>query len=94
MCFVSISISALIGLKQQLYFPIKTYEHLCILSFIQVVMIPYLQHADDSFLISETPGGPQKHIDGLHKFCKQWHMTLNLMKTNICVFNRKASKRS
>ena len=36
--------------------------------------------------------GLQKHIDGLHEFCKQRHMIVNLMITNVCVFNKKASK--
>ena len=56
------------------------------------IVITYLLHADDLILISETPEGLQRLIDGLHEFCKQWHMIVNLMKTNVCVFNRKASK--
>ena len=56
------------------------------------MIISYLLHADDLVFISETPEGLQKHIDGLHELCKQWHMIVNLMKTNVCVFNRKASK--
>ena len=54
-------------------------------------IISYLLHADDLVFISETPEGLQKHIDGLHEFCRQWHMIVNLMETNVCVFNRKAS---
>ena len=56
------------------------------------IAITYLLHADDLILISETPEGLQRLIDGLHEFCKQWHMIVNLMKTNVCVFDRKASK--
>ena len=56
------------------------------------IVITHLLHADDLILISETPEGLQRLIDGLHEFCKQWHMIVNLMKTNVCVFNRRASK--
>ena len=56
------------------------------------IIIPYLLHADDLVLISETPEWLQKHIDGHHEFCKQWQMIVDLMKTNACVFDSKATK--
>ena len=57
------------------------------------VLINYLLHADDLILISETPEGLQKLIDGLHEFCKQWHMIVNLVKTKLCVFSAKCFKK-
>ena len=45
----------------------------CIVSMNNIV-ITYLLHADDLILISETPEGLQRLIDGWHEFCKQWHM--------------------
>ena len=51
------------------------------------IIIWYLLHADDLVLLSETPEGLQELIDGLHEFCKHWHIFVNLIKTNVCVFN-------
>ena len=44
------------------------------------IVITYLPHADYLVLISKTPDELQRLTDGLHEFCNQWHLLLNLMK--------------
>ena len=51
--------------------------------------IPYLLYADDLVLLSESPTGLQNLLHGLEHFCSQWHMTVNLAKTQIVVFNER-----
>ena len=41
----------------------------------------YLLFADDLVLFSKSKSGLQKHVNGLEKFCRQWQMTVNLLKT-------------
>ena len=53
------------------------------------IMICYILFADDLVLVSETSTGLQHLLNGLEQFCKQWHMLVNLMKTNIMIFNKK-----
>ena len=48
--------------------------------------INYLLYADDMILCSETKNGLQNLIDGLYKFCKDWHLIVSLTKTNVVVF--------
>ena len=55
------------------------------------ILINYLLHADDLVLISETRAGLQRLLRGLETFCKRWHITVNLLKTNVMVFNTKYS---
>ena len=55
------------------------------------LLITYLLHADDLALISETRTGLQKLLNGLEKFCMRWHVTVNLLKTNVMIFNEKYS---
>ena len=55
------------------------------------ILINYLLHADDLALISETSAGLQKLLIGLEKFCCRWHITVNLIKTNVMVFNESHS---
>ena len=51
--------------------------------------VHYLLQADDLILISETGTGLQKLINGLNVYCKRWHLTVNLKKTKIMIFNKK-----
>ena len=52
------------------------------------ILIHYLLHADDLVLISETSTGLQKLLHGLEIFCCRWHITVNLVKTNVMIFNK------
>ena len=51
--------------------------------------IPYLLYADDLVLLSESLTGLQNLLHRLEHFCSQWHMTVNLTKTQIVVFNER-----
>ena len=51
------------------------------------IMIAYLLWADDLILLSDTPQGLQCLIEGLEKFCRKWHMLVNLIKTKVCIFD-------
>ena len=53
------------------------------------VIIAYLLLADDLALISETSAGLQKLINGLNAFCTRWHLTVNLIKTQVAIYNKK-----
>ena len=53
------------------------------------VHMAYLLYADDLVLMSESPTGLQTLIHGLENFCMQWHMVVNLTKTNVVVFNER-----
>ena len=50
--------------------------------------IPHLVYADD-LVLPESPTGLQNLLHGLEHFCSQWHMTVNLTKTQIVVFNER-----
>ena len=50
--------------------------------------IPYFLYADDLVLLTESPTGLQNILHGLEN-CSQWHMTVNLTKTQIVVFNKR-----
>ena len=50
-------------------------------------IISHLLQADDLVLMSETQSGLQYLLNGLERFCNRWHMVINLLKTNIMVFN-------
>ena len=53
------------------------------------MIIAYLLLADDLALISETSAGLQKLINGLNAFCTRWHLAVNLIKTQIVIYNNK-----
>ena len=53
------------------------------------VHMAYLLYADDLVLMPESPTGLQTVIHGLENFCMQWHMVVNLTKTNTVVFNER-----
>ena len=44
--------------------------------------------ADDIVLCSKTERGLQKLLTGMHSFCHDWKLNINMDKTHIMVFNR------
>ena len=51
--------------------------------------INHLLQADDLILVSETSVGLQKLLDKLTKYCRRWHLILNVQKTKTMIFNPK-----
>ena len=49
----------------------------------------YLLFTDDLVLLKESPSGLQNLINGVEKFCSQWHMLVNLRKTKVVLFNNR-----
>ena len=49
-------------------------------------ILAHLLFADDLILVSDTPGGLQKQLDGLYKFCADNLMIVNEIKTKVTVF--------
>jgi hypothetical protein len=49
-------------------------------------ILTYILYADDMVLCSDTHAGLQKLLDGLYKFCSNWHLIVSLAKTNIMAF--------
>ncbi len=45
-----------------------------------------LIYADDLLILSDTPGGLQKALNNLDKYCKTWHLEVNTEKTHIVIF--------
>lgn len=54
--------------------------------------IPCLLYADDLAVLSTTKAGLQNKLNKLHKYCKDWGLTVNKNKTKIIVFARAAPK--
>lgn len=52
-------------------------------------VLTYILFADDLILMSETPEGLQKLLDGLFGFCKKWHLIVSLTKTNVMIFGKR-----
>ena len=50
-------------------------------------LINHLLFADDLGLMSETSIGLQRVIHKLEIYCHRWHMSLNIFKTKVIVFN-------
>ena len=50
-------------------------------------LINHLLFADDLVLMSETSIGLQRVIHKLEIYCHRWHMSLNIFKTKVIVFN-------
>ena len=51
--------------------------------------INHLLQANDLILISETSSGLQRLLDKLSKYCRRWHLLLNVIKTKIMIFDNK-----
>ena len=56
--------------------------------------IPILMYADDIVLISEDEAELQTMLDHVHKWCKKWFMSVNMDKTKVVHFRKKAKARS
>ena len=52
-------------------------------------VLNYMLYADDLVLCSETREGLQGLLNGLFKFCKDWHLILNLAKTSLLIYGDK-----
>ena len=50
--------------------------------------IPCLLYADDLVIMSETKGGLQNGLDKLAEYCDQWFLSVNILKTNVIIFNK------
>ena len=51
--------------------------------------INHLLQADDLILVLETSVGLRKLLDKLTKYCRRWHLILNVQKTKTMIFNPK-----
>ncbi len=52
-------------------------------------IIKHLLWADDLFLVSPTASGMQKQLDNLQRYCCQWQLVVNTLKTKILVYGVK-----
>ena len=53
--------------------------------------ISSLLFADDLKIFSLTKGGLQEKLDLLEKYCRQSHLSLNLKKTKVIIFNNQGN---
>ena len=53
--------------------------------------ISSLLFADDLAIFSIIKNGLQEKLDFLEKYSKQWHLNLNLKKTNVIIFNKQGN---
>ena len=56
------------------------------------VPISHLLWADDLIMLSLDPESSQKQLNALNKFCTQWGIEINEIKTKVMVFNSKSSQ--
>ncbi len=47
-----------------------------------------LAYADDLLICSESKEGLQEGLKRLHRYCKKWHLTINVKKSKIMLFNK------
>ena len=57
-------------------------------------ILVHLLWADDLILMSDSIEGLQKQLDGLFKFCSQFQMIVNELKTKVMVFGKKSGTES
>jgi hypothetical protein len=50
----------------------------------------HLFYADDLLLVSESPTGLQCCLDSLQNYCGDWRLAVNLTKTKVIIFSKKA----
>ena len=55
-------------------------------------ILVHLLWADDMIIVSNSANGLQSSLDNLFKYCSQWQLILNVMKTKILVYNKAAIK--
>ena len=55
----------------------------------QSVKLSCLSYADDLVLLSESKDGLQRCIDKLSAYCYKWNLKINIVKTQVIVFNSK-----
>ena len=53
-------------------------------------IIKHLLWADDLFLVSSSATGMQKQLNNLDKYCSQWQLVVNTLKTKILVFGMRS----
>ena len=47
-----------------------------------------LLYADDTIIMTESPGDMQRAMDGMSQYCNTWDLTLNADKTKVVVFSK------
>ena len=52
------------------------------------IPVSCLMYADDLVIISQTAAGLQNALNLLNVYCQKWHLTVNIQKTKIMVFNK------
>ncbi len=52
--------------------------------------VKFLLYADDLVLLSPTEQGLQQSLALLEQYCQSWALAVNLKKTNIMIFQKKA----
>ena len=52
----------------------------------------HLLWADDLVIMSDSPEGLQKQLDGLYNFCSNYQMIVNELKTKVMIFGKKNKK--
>ncbi len=58
------------------------------------LIIALLLYADDIAIMAESEEDLQTLLNILEKWCKQWHMTVNIKKTKIVHFRTKTQPRT
>ena len=71
---------------------IKEYIHDCDPVEVGDARISHLLFADDLLLLSETESGLQKQLTSLSTYCDKWKLGVNLKKTKIVTFQKRAQK--
>ena len=54
--------------------------------------ILFLLYADDTVLFSSTETDLQHTLDSFNNYCKTWHLTVNVQKTKVLIFNSRTTK--
>ena len=47
-----------------------------------------LLYADDTIILAESASDLQSALSGLHEYCVQWDLKVNISKTNVVIFSR------
>ena len=57
-------------------------------------LIPPLLYADDLIILSNSAAGLQAQLDYLQHYAAEWGLTVNLVKTEMVIFNGRAADRA